>query len=325
MVALITLTAAGVDSGPFNLYSDVDGFTVPFGPALSQAVLLAGYISNVVPNGTTVVRVLSTGACKNYIDIPLELPDPMACGATVNLTIIGGFGTVEDSIISLNSGGGVVSIIATPLSEGVKFELIHNGVKKATSGMTVANEGPFDNVYGVHPNYLVPTNAQSILVDQFIDTGKGAVPTRNATYTSETGIGYISAPANSQMVWWKYTATDFINTSTVVLRVTTDEIASYDATNACETTTTTTTIISGQEQYNITAPFASSAAACGSSTYVGVIKSFTNPPGTGVTVYQGDGVTPFVGGNQWYKINPDNNTALLINNAGLVTGMFLCS
>jgi len=72
MTAVITLTTAGTDSGPFNLYSNLDGFVVPFVVGVLKASLLSGYTSPVVPDFTSVVRVQSIGQCVNYIDIPLQ-------------------------------------------------------------------------------------------------------------------------------------------------------------------------------------------------------------------------------------------------------------
>lgn len=71
MTVLITLTVAGTDTGPFNLYSDADGYTVAFESGVSKAALLGGYISNLVPLGTTIVRVISEGICTNTLDIPI--------------------------------------------------------------------------------------------------------------------------------------------------------------------------------------------------------------------------------------------------------------
>jgi hypothetical protein len=84
MIATITLTSAGSDSGPYNLYSDIDGYTVAFETGVSKSALLAGFTSVNVPNGTNFIKVLSTGLCTNYILIPLvyttttttTLPDP---------------------------------------------------------------------------------------------------------------------------------------------------------------------------------------------------------------------------------------------------------
>lgn len=73
MIVVITLTTAGSDTGPFNLYSDVDGYTSAFETGVSKAALLAGYTSTLVPNGTTIVRVMSDNPpiCTNYIDISI--------------------------------------------------------------------------------------------------------------------------------------------------------------------------------------------------------------------------------------------------------------
>jgi hypothetical protein len=66
----ITLTIAGVDTGPiFNLYSNVDGYVTAFETAVPKASLVAGYISTLVPDGTTTVRVYSPGTCDTYVDL----------------------------------------------------------------------------------------------------------------------------------------------------------------------------------------------------------------------------------------------------------------
>jgi hypothetical protein len=72
MTVLITLTTAGTDSGPFNLYSNTDGFVSAFETGVSKSALLAGYSSALVPDYTTTIRVKSDGVCVNYVDILLE-------------------------------------------------------------------------------------------------------------------------------------------------------------------------------------------------------------------------------------------------------------
>jgi len=66
---IVTLTSAGSDSGPFNLYSNVDGYTTAFAFSVPKSSLLAGYISVVVPDLTTNIRIMSVGICTNYIDV----------------------------------------------------------------------------------------------------------------------------------------------------------------------------------------------------------------------------------------------------------------
>lgn len=71
MTVLITLTTAGIDSGPFDLYSNLDGFTIPFETGVTNSALMLGYSSALVPDYTNIIRLKSTGVCINYTDITL--------------------------------------------------------------------------------------------------------------------------------------------------------------------------------------------------------------------------------------------------------------
>lgn len=72
MTVLITLTLAGADTGPFNLYSNVDGYISAFDTGISKSALTSGYTSTSVPNGTTNIRVKSNGSCIDYVDINIS-------------------------------------------------------------------------------------------------------------------------------------------------------------------------------------------------------------------------------------------------------------
>jgi len=88
MTGIITLTEAGLSLGPFNLYSDVDGYIVPFESSLSKSALLAGVPVATIPDGSLFVRIRSFGECTNYIDVPIPQPTTTttttvpACGLT---------------------------------------------------------------------------------------------------------------------------------------------------------------------------------------------------------------------------------------------------
>jgi hypothetical protein len=70
MTVLITLTTAGTDSGPFDLYSDLDGYLSAFESGVSKASLEAGYASSLVPDYTNTIRVKSNGVlCTNSVNI----------------------------------------------------------------------------------------------------------------------------------------------------------------------------------------------------------------------------------------------------------------
>ena len=73
MTVLITLTTAGADSGPFNLFSNLDEYATAFETGVDKASLLAGYPSSLVPDFTTTIRVMSVSDfCTNYVDIPVD-------------------------------------------------------------------------------------------------------------------------------------------------------------------------------------------------------------------------------------------------------------
>lgn len=71
MTVLITLTVAGTDSGPYNLYSNLDGYVTPFETGVTKASLLSGYSSSLVPDYTSIIKVKSTGICIESINITL--------------------------------------------------------------------------------------------------------------------------------------------------------------------------------------------------------------------------------------------------------------
>jgi hypothetical protein len=74
----ILLTLAGLQTGPFDLYSDLDGYITPFETNVPRETLLSGYISNIVPLFTQVIRCKSmNGDCPNYIDIPISGEPPI--------------------------------------------------------------------------------------------------------------------------------------------------------------------------------------------------------------------------------------------------------
>lgn len=68
MTIIITLSFAGNETGPFDLYSDATGFTIPFAQNVSKAALLAGYQVD-APDGTTTVRLNNLNSLCGSTDI----------------------------------------------------------------------------------------------------------------------------------------------------------------------------------------------------------------------------------------------------------------
>lgn len=79
MTILITLTFAGGDTGPFDIYSNSDGFVTPIASGVAKAALEAGYTVLGVPDDASIIRVQSLGICDNYLDI-------LIAGATTTTT-----------------------------------------------------------------------------------------------------------------------------------------------------------------------------------------------------------------------------------------------
>jgi len=74
---LITLTNMGSAVGPFNLYSDVDNYVIPFEQDVPASAFTYGYYTALVPDGTLNIKVQSEGECLNYIiTIVQNLPTP---------------------------------------------------------------------------------------------------------------------------------------------------------------------------------------------------------------------------------------------------------
>lgn len=83
----ITLTTAGTDTGPFDLYSDADGYVTPFETGVLKAFLVAGYTSILVPDAATIIRVVSTGVCTNFVDLPINVvPSTTTTSSTSSTT-----------------------------------------------------------------------------------------------------------------------------------------------------------------------------------------------------------------------------------------------
>jgi len=118
MTVLITLTAAGTDTGPFSLFSNTDGYTLPFATGISKATLLGGYSSTAVPDGTTTIRIKSAGVCVNSIDVGVVVP-------TTTTTTTAGTTTTTTT--------------ATP--SFYEFGMSTPGL--ASSGLACADTGPF--------------------------------------------------------------------------------------------------------------------------------------------------------------------------------------
>jgi len=107
MNVYIILTTAGTDTGPFDLYSDVDGFATAFETAVSKASLVAGY-STTAPDGSTQIKVVSTGNCTNSVIIDIGV-----CATTTTTTTIVSTTTTTTTIVSTTTTSTTAVITTT--------------------------------------------------------------------------------------------------------------------------------------------------------------------------------------------------------------------
>jgi len=70
MNAFITISNVGADTGPFNLYSDIGGYTSAFETNIPKAILEAGFATNNIPTGTTQIKIKSVNEkCNNFVNV----------------------------------------------------------------------------------------------------------------------------------------------------------------------------------------------------------------------------------------------------------------
>lgn len=109
LTVLITLTLAGADTGPFHLYSDADSYVTPFEYGVPKASLEAGYLSTLVPNTATIIRVKSISTlCTNYVDFPISGVVTTTTTSTTTTTTTSGTTTTTTTLSENNLEGQIV-------------------------------------------------------------------------------------------------------------------------------------------------------------------------------------------------------------------------
>jgi len=134
--------------------------------------------------------------------------------------------------VELAPNGGLLAFGLNTLQIPDKVEGIHNGIKVFTSGMAgIANSGPFDD--GTIQNSTPP---------QYIGSLKGVIPNRIAEFELDTGvtiqqIGYVNSGYN-QLVWFQYTAADFVASPFLDLVVTGFDATEWTIKRFCQVSST---------------------------------------------------------------------------------------
>lgn len=85
MNVTITLVNPGVDTGPFNIYTNADNYVVAIATNVAKSALVAGYNATVSALATT-VKVESTGTCTSSIYLPIIQPTTTTTTSTSSST-----------------------------------------------------------------------------------------------------------------------------------------------------------------------------------------------------------------------------------------------
>jgi len=189
------------------------------------------------------LEITATGDVSTTLTLDLDNIIDFAPAIACNATIPSGGEGVTDTSVALDPAGGVVCFLVDPVGVPDKFEIVHgiaNGTKVATSGMnTTGNFGPFDNTFGTETTNVIPTVAEATSTLQFIGTDKGTIDTRQTEFTAATGETIATMQPGGvgtiykQVLWWKYTAANYVTNPTATFRVTGPTGTGWSALRVC--------------------------------------------------------------------------------------------
>lgn len=180
MKLLIKLTNAGENTGPFDLYSNVDNYTTMFETNISRGILMAGYITDKVPEGTTSVRVSSKGACMNYVDI--QVPGLINTTTTTSTAVpITSTTTTSSAPVSTTT----TSTSSTPVTTTTTSSQSPSTTTTSTTSVIVDGNFEIINQYatGLVNDDLQQSNEESLLYEN----ANSIIKQMSLTYNPSTG------------------------------------------------------------------------------------------------------------------------------------------
>jgi len=200
-ISLVIPAGSGV--GPFDLYSNVDGYTTPFETGVDAASLTgSGYITT-PPDGTTFIRVQSTGSCDTFID--LENP----CQPTTTTTTSSSTSTTTSTSTSTSTTTTTSTTIApttTTTTSSSTSTTTTTTPPTTTTTTSVAPENCFCITVGVRDD-LLEDGGQDLYYNLYPcggDTLPQPINLRNAIGTPSGGSSYFGFCVDQLSELFKY-------------------------------------------------------------------------------------------------------------------------
>ena len=182
---IITLTQSTAGTDNFQLFSDDDGFSLPFESGIPRSALIAGYPSNLIPDAATIVEVKSNNTCTNsiYITLPVAptpTPSPALLGFRINP---GAFSTYSSACAATTTYD---DAYLSPLYEDVPQEGFYFYQNPDGTGGWAADPNLWQmvtyggNKWAVRLNYAPPGYIEEVIDCSNLPT---PTPTRTPTVT----------------------------------------------------------------------------------------------------------------------------------------------
>ena len=211
MTIVITLTVSGSDVGDFDVYGNLDGYTIAIVTGVSRSALITGY-SLVVPDGTSTIKLVSTGLCTNFELIPIS--------TTTSTT----------------------STTATPTTSTTST----TSSTTSTSSTTTTTTAPI--TYYEHRRSLIPSATECSICPPIYGSGKfytvlsDNIPTIGMTLYDSA---LLDDGFNGNNMWWNIDWDGFSPSSINMVKILNSGVVidTGQCSVDCPTTTTTTTTI----------------------------------------------------------------------------------
>jgi hypothetical protein len=313
MDVLITLTTAGADTGPFNLFSNVDSYTTAFATGVAKSALVAGYLSTAVPASTTYIRVKSTGRCTNYIDI-------FVTGSATTTTTTTSGGSPTTTTTTTSGGGGTTTTTTTgPVGPTTTTTTTAGGptttttTTTATPTTTTTTTQALFRVWNLYRSEGATNPACSTTpATQVIAYNSNYAP--GVVFKASNGFCYTIANDGFQVTAPLITLDDEFGNCTEC----TETAPTTTTTTAAPTTTTTTTTggINHPYQFPITVGWGNQPSACNdASTNISVWGDFPQFIDNNTYYYTQISNIPYDGSNLYYR-NTNGSQYVQISSTG---------